>query len=221
MERNLFFGSQMNYQALYDPGKRIFCNLEVRKKVNTAVALLIDMSGSMIDKRIEQARLCALCLYEFCRSVGIPILIYGHHTDKRYRRVQNETVYLHSLAEFDANCNDKYRIAGIEADGCNRDGAAITFVGEKLAKRPEKIKLLFLISDGFPNASCYSGKEAEADLLQIKEKLAKKRITMLTAAIGEDKEAIQRIYKEGFLDISDLEQLPYILPKQILKYIRR
>ena len=221
MERNLFFGSQMNYQALYDPGKRIFCNLEVRKKVNTAVALLIDMSGSMMDQRITQARLCALCLYEFCRSAGIPILIYGHHTDKRYKRVQNETVYLHSLAEFDADCNDKYRIAGIEADGCNRDGAAITFVGEKLAKRPEKIKLLFLISDGFPNASCYRGKEAEADLLQIKEKLEKKRITMLMAAIGEDKEAIQRIYKEGFLDISDLEQLPYILPKQILKHIRR
>lgn len=222
MERNLFFGSQMNYQALYDPGKRIFCNLEVRKKVNTAVALLIDMSGSMEGKRMKQARLCALCLYEFCRSAGIPILIYGHHTDnKQYKRVQNETVYLHSLAEFDADSNDKYRIAGIEADGCNRDGAAITFVGEKLAKRPEKIKLLFLISDGFPNASCYRGKEAEADLLQIKEKLEKKRITMLTAAIGEDKEAIQRIYKEGFLDISDLEQLPYILPKQILKYIRR
>lgn len=222
MERNLFFGSQMNYQALYDPGKRIFCNLEVRKKVNTAVALLIDMSGSMEGKRMKQARLCALCLYEFCRSAGIPILIYGHHTDnKQYRRVQNETVYLHSLAEFDADCNDKYRIAGIEANGCNRDGAAIIFVGEKLAKRPEKIKLLFLISDGFPNASCYRGKEAEADLLQIKEKLEKKRITMLMAAIGEDKEAIQRIYKEGFLDISDLEQLPYILPKQILKYIRR
>ena len=221
MERNLFFGSQMNYQALYDPGKRIFCNLEVRKKVNTAVALLIDMSGSMEDKRMKQARLCALCLYEFCRSAGIPILIYGHHTDKLYKRVQNETVYLHSLAEFDADCNDKYRIAAIEADGCNRDGAAIIFVGEKLAKRSEKIKLLFLISDGFPNASCYRGKEAEADLLLIKEKLEKKRITMLTAAIGEDKEAIQRIYKEGFLDISDLEQLPYILPKQILRYIRR
>lgn len=96
MERNLFFGSQMNYQALYDPGKRIFCNLEVRKKVNTAVALLVDMSGSMMDQRIRQARLCALCLYEFCRSAGIPILIYGHHTDnKQYKRVHNETVYLH------------------------------------------------------------------------------------------------------------------------------
>ena len=221
MERNLFFGSQMNYQALYNPEKRIFCNLEVRKKVNTAVALLIDMSGSMLGKRMEQARLCALCLYEFCKSAGIPILIYGHHTDRVYKRVQNETVYLHSLAEFDSDYKDKYRIAGMKAGGCNRDGAAIAFVGEKLAKRPEKIKLFFLISDGFPNATCYNGKKAEEDLLKIKEKLEKKRITMLTAAIGEDKEAIQRIYQEGFLDISDLKQLPYLLPKQILKYIRR
>lgn len=221
MERNLFFGSQMNYQALYNPEKRIFCNLEVRKKVNTAVALLIDMSGSMLGKRMEQARLCALCLYEFCKSAGIPILIYGHHTDRVYKRVQNETVYLHSLAEFDSDYKDKYRIAGMKAGGCNCDGAAIAFVGEKLAKRPEKIKLFFLISDGFPNATCYNGKKAEEDLLKIKEKLEKKRITMLTATIGEDKETIQRIYQEGFLDISDLEQLPYLLPKQILKYIRR
>lgn len=221
MERNLFFGSQMNYQALYNPEKRIFCNLEVRKKVNAAVALLIDMSGSMLGKRMEQARLCALCLYEFCKSAEIPVLIYGHHTDKLYGRVQNETVYLHSLAEFDSDYKDKYRIAGMKAGGCNRDGAAIAFVGEKLAKRPEKIRLFFLISDGFPNATCYRGKQAEEDLLKMKDKLEKRRITMLTAAIGEDKEAIRRIYKEGFLDISDLEQLPYLLPKQILKYIRR
>lgn len=148
-------------------------------------------------------------------------MVYGHHTDKKYKRIQDETVYLHSLAEFDADYNDKYRIAGMREGGCNRDGAAIIFVGEKLARRPEKLKLLFLVSDGFPNATFYCGEKAEADLRQIKEKLEKKRITMLTAAIGEDKESIERIYKEGFLDISDLEQLPYILPKQILKYIRR
>ena len=44
---------------------------------------------------------------------------------------------------------------------------------------------------------------------------------MLTAAIGSDKEIIQRIYKEGFLDISDIEQLPFILPKQILMRMKR
>lgn len=221
LEQNLFFGSQINYQALYEPSKRIYRNLEVRKQVNTAVALLVDLSGSMEGERLEHARLCALCLYEFCRSAGIPILIYGHHTDRKYKRVQDETVYLHSFAEFESSHDDRYRIASMKAGGCNRDGAALWFVGEKLAKRPEKIKLLFSISDGFPNATCYSGARAEEDLMHIKDSLEKRRITMLTAAIGEDKKAIQRIYKEGFLDISDIEQLPYILPKQVLLHIRR
>lgn len=156
MERHLFFGSRMDFQALYDPGKRIYRNQEIVRKVNTAVALLIDLSGSMSGERIEQARLCALC-----------------------------------------------------------------FVGEKLAKRPEKIKLLFSISDGLPNATHYCGQRAEEDLLHIKESLEKKRITVLTAAIGSDKVAIQRIYKEGFLDISDIEQLPFLLPKQIMMRIKR
>ena len=196
MERNLFFGSKMNYQELYDPEKRIFCNLEVRKKVNTAVALLVDMSGSMLDKRMEQAKLCALCLYEFCKSAGIPILVYGHHTDRKYRRVQDETVYLHSLAEFDADYNDKYRIAGMREGGCNRDGAAIIFVGEKLAKRPEKLKLLFLVSDGFPNATFYCGEKAEADLRQIKEKLEVFRDFTLDVAKEQSSQLIAQ-YQEA------------------------
>lgn len=221
MERKLFFGSRMDYQSLYDPGGRIFQNMGIVRKVDTAVALLIDLSDSMHGERIHQARLCALCLYEFCTSADIPVLIYGHHIDGKHRRVQDETVFFHSFAEFDADRGDRYRIASMETGGCNRDGAALCFVGEKLAKRPEKIRLLFVISDGFPNATRYNGKKAEEDMLRIKEFLERKRITVLTAAIGSDKEQIQRIYKEGFLDISDIGQLPYVLPKQVLMRIRR
>lgn len=221
MERNLFFGAKLDFQALYEPSKRIFRNMEMARKVDTAVALLIDLSASMQGERIEQAKLCALCLYEFCHHVGIPVLIYGHNVTKAYRRVEDETVSLYSFAEFEADRNDKYRIASMTVKGCNRDGAALCFIGQKLEKRPEKIKLLFSISDGFPNATQYSGQKAEEDLLRIKESLEKKRTTVLTAAIGSDKEVIQRIYKEGFLDISDIEQLPFILPKQILMRIKK
>lgn len=221
MERKLFFGFRLDYQALYDPGGRIFQNMDIVRKVDTAVALLIDLSDSMYGERIHQARLCALCLYEFCTSADIPVLIYGHHIDGKHRRVQDETVFFHSFAEFDADRGDRYRIVSMETGGCNRDGAALCFVGEKLAKRPEKIRLLFVISDGFPNATRYNGKKAEEDMLRIKESLERKRITVLTAAIGSDKEQIQRIYKEGFLDISDIGQLPYVLPKQVLMRIRR
>ncbi len=221
MERNLFFGSKLDFQALYEPGKRIFRNMEMARKVDTAVALLIDLSASMQGGRIVQARLCALCLYEFCHHVGIPVLIYGHNVTNAFRRVEDETVSLYSFAEFEPDRNDRYRIASMTVKGCNRDGAALCFIGQKLEKRPEKIKLLFSISDGCPNATQYSGQKAEEDLLHIKESLERKRITVLTAAIGSDKEVIQRIYKEGFLDISDIEQLPFILPKQILMRMKR
>ena len=90
----------------------------------------------------------------------------------------------------------------MENDGSNRDGAALLFMANKLLKRPEKQKLLFLISDGLPNATRYFGSYA-------------------TAAIGWDKEAIRKIYGNAYLDISSLEQLPIRLTKQLAKLLRR
>lgn len=55
----------------------------------------------------------------------------------------------------------------------------------------------------------------------VKKDLQKNGILCLAAAIGNDKERIKEIYQEAFLDISDLEKLPMILTKQIVKYIRR
>ena len=43
-----------------------------------------------------------------------------------------------------------------------------------------------------------------ADLRKIKEKLVKKGIVFQAAAIGWDKKAIQEIYGNAYLDISDL-----------------
>lgn len=59
------------------------------------------------------------------------------------------------------------------------------------------------------------------DLKQIKNKLVKKGIVFQAAAIGCDKEQIRQIYGNAYLDISDLEQLPKILTRQIAKLLRR
>ncbi|MFR8222744.1 MAG: cobaltochelatase CobT-related protein [Blautia faecis] len=72
-------------------------------------------------------------------------------------------------------------------------------MANKLLKRPEKQKLLFLISDGLPNATRYFGSYATADLKKIKEKLGKKGILFQAAAIGWDKEAIRKIYGNAIL----------------------
>lgn len=95
------------------------------------------------------------------------------------------------------------------------------YAGSRLLERPEKQKLLFVISDGAPNANQYGGTGAKRDLQKIRKKLLQQGVFFQAAAIGSDKEAIQEIYEESFLDITDLEQLPALLTKKLLRFIRR
>ena len=221
-ERRMYLGKKLDMRAIADPGGAVYKRIFPGKKTDAVVCVLVDNSGSMIGHRIEAAKVAALTLYDFCRQAGIPILVYGHHTDGYdHRDPSEETVYFHSYAEFEEDRNDRLRIVTMENDGSNRDGAALLFMANKLLKRPEKQKLLFLISDGLPNATRYFGSYATADLKKIKEKLGKKGILFQAAAIGWDKEAIRKIYGNAYLDISSLEQLPIRLTKQLAKLLRR
>lgn len=100
-----------------------------------------------------------------------------------------------------------YRLMDMCDRNGNRDGAALRFVAEHLCTRPG-FRLLILISDGQPADYGYSGTEAEADLRGIKKEYEKRDVILFAAAIGDDKENIRRIYKDGFLDITKLEELP-------------
>ena len=62
--------------------------------------------------------------------------------------------------------------------------------------------------------------EAEADLREIKKEYTNKGILFVAAAIGDDKENIERIYGDAFLEISDLTKLPFLLVKKIEKELK-
>lgn len=131
------------------------------------------------------------------------------------------TVDLYSYAEFDGiDKNDKYRLMDISARGSNRDGAALRYVAEKLVLRPESVKILILVSDGQPADYGYMGTAAEEDLRGIKQEYQRKGITFVAAAIGSDKQNIERIYGDSFLDITDLNQLPVKLTSVVKRHIR-
>ena len=104
--------------------------------------------------------------------------------------------------------------------GNNRDGAALRFVAEQLAKRPEDIRLLILVSDGQPADSGYYGTAAEEDLRGIKTEYRRKGICFVAAAIGDDKDSIERIYGDAYMDISDLHTLPITLTNVVKRFIR-
>lgn len=127
----------------------------------------------------------------------------------------------YSYAEFNGFDNDdKYRLMDISARGSNRDGAALRYVAEALSKRSETVKLLILVSDGQPADTGYYGTAAEEDLRGIKQEYQRKGILFVAAAIGNDKQNIERIYGDSFLDITDLNQLPTKLTGVVKRHIR-
>lgn len=169
--------------------------------------------------RALYARYTAIVIYDFCRSLGIPVTVYGHSTS--YTHKYGHALDLYSYAEFDAIDNDDaYRLMDITDRRNNRDGMALQYVAEKLAKRPEQERILILVSDGQPADDGYDGSAAEEDLRQTVREYTRKGILFIAAAIGDDKEDIERIYGNAFMNISDLNTLPVRLTEVIKRHIR-
>ena len=214
-QTGLMMGRRLDAHALCrNDGKVFYKNALPSETPELAVALLLDESGSMWGERSDYARAAGIILQDFCTSLGIPVIVYGHSTE-------GSTVMLYSYAEFDSiDGDDRYRLMDVKARSNNRDGAALRFVAEQLAKRTEEVKLLILVSDGQPCDNWYYGSAAEEDLRGIKLEYRRRGIIFIAAAIGDDKPDIERIYGDSFLDITDLTQLPVKLTNMVKRYIR-
>ena len=216
-QTGLMMGRRLDAHALCRSDGKVFYKNNLPNEVpRISVGLLLDESGSMSSSdRSNYARAAAIILYDFCQALNIPIMVYGHST------TWNKGVDLYSYAEFDSiDQNDRYRMMDIDARGSNRDGAALRFVAEQLSKRSEEVRILILVSDGQPADSGYGGTAAEEDLRGIKQEYKRKGLLFVAAAIGDDKQSIERIYGDSYLDITDLNQLPVKLTAVIKRFLR-
>ena len=210
-DRFLHFGRLIDTRAAYRLDGRCFMNRFVPSDMpEMAISILVDMSWSMSrDGRDIHSRKAAMMLYDFGQGLHIPVNVAGHTTT-------GIGVDYHIFSDFDnISGNDKFRMAQIKHGEsvfcCNRDGLAIDITANHLAKRPEEIKLLFIICDGRPNHRGYSGEVACEDIQNIVKKYRKKGIEMIACAIGDDKDLIREIYQEAYLDITDLQTMPKTL----------
>ena len=215
-QTGLLMGRRLDAHALFRSDGKVFTkNALPIQPPEMAVGLLLDESGSMSScDRATYARASAIILYDFCQALRVPVMVYGHSTG-------GSGVEVYSYSEFDAiDREDKYRLVDISARGSNRDGAALRFVAERLSHRPEELKLLILVSDGQPADTGYYGTAAEEDLRGIQQEYRRKGILFVAAAIGDDKENMERIYGDSFLDITDLHQLPVKLTQVVKRFLR-
>lgn len=213
LNRHKAFGRIICPKDAYRPDELMFANKKQPIDLpNMAVSILVDHSGSMqLNSRIEMSCRAAMLLHDFARGIGIPVSVCGH-------RAKGKVVHYIVYTDFDQYSErDRYRLAQMSTDGRNRDGAAIEISASRLEQRPEKLKLMIVISDGKPNHDDYGGEAAEEDIKSIISRYRRKGIEIVGAAIGTDRDVIARIYGDGFLDITDLSTLPKTLTKLVQK----
>ena len=209
-------GKRIDTKRLYRSDQKIFTkNVPAKKGLDMAVAVLLDESGSMGSKdRYKYAQAAAIILQDFCYRLHIPLMVYGHSTS-------GDLVDLYSYVEYDVFADlDRYRLADIQARRSNRDGAALRYVSRRLLERPERNKILILVSDGNPAHTNYWGEAAEEDLRAFRSEFVSCGGLLIAAAIGDDKDAIHRIYGQSFMDITDLSSFPLRLTQYLKRHIR-
>lgn len=208
-------GPMVEATEAYRPDRAFFAKKKLPADLpNMALCVLIDQSRSMYGyngEKIECAKKTAILLERFAHDLGIPLLVAGHYASYGVH-MQIFTDFVSAYED-----EDRYSLAGISTDGCNRDGVPVRLCCEMLAERPEEVKLMIVISDGAPNDTGYRGKEAREDITKTVQEFRRKNLLIYGAAIDDDKDVIQEIYGKGFLSIENLN----LLPKTLVRLVRQ
>lgn len=215
----LYSGTRISNKKLYRNDGRIFQKrLVADGRPDMAVCLLIDESGSMRDSKEEVARNAAILLDDVLNKLQITHCVIGHSGDI----FLDSSLDLFSYINFDDfSGKNSYKLTKITARGQNRDGQAIAYCCERLLKRPEKQKILFVISDGEPLAYGYEGTFANDDVKYTVERYKKRGVKITSLGIGYDIDESKHtnMYGRNFLMVQELSTLPLELTKLLKREI--
>lgn len=179
--------------------KLVFQQLDYTRRMNTAITILVDMSGSMTGPKIIEAQKAVIACGKLCHLLRTPFEILGFSTSLDVYP-GDMTVYnrfaplIHFIfKEFHENFDRvKYRLLKIRALYDNIDHESVLWAANRLIVRPESRKILIVFSDGHPLAA-----NSERRLLA---KCLKKAVKDITArgievyGIGVHSTAVEKFY---------------------------
>lgn len=219
----LYQGRYLDQHSLSRFDCRCLCKNDLPEDIpDMAIGVLLDMSGSMnCDDKYVYARRTALLLYEFGRQLNVPIMVYAHDN-------YGSTNEMYDLADFDSvDGKDRYRICDVTPGGGNRDGMALRFCSDKLSKRKEQNKFMFVISDGLPSAY-NSRQDGNNDIKGVLMDYSKKNVKYVAVGLGSDQKQIEELYTQDlsskvaakFLQCEDPKELPVTVVRVIKQLIK-
>lgn len=146
------------YQAV----ETVYSNKFKRTTPGLDVCVLIDESGSMSGTNIASARKCAILLNEvFLRLKQCDFYVYGHTADNRHMGEVTINVYR------DHWNRNRYALGKVESYSNNKDSVAIEETYKMVRKQTSKPLLMFVISDGAPNAYGLRGQPAVKEVKKV------------------------------------------------------
>ena len=198
------------------PSDRLYTK-RVKEYRDVAVFLLVDLSRSTANivpgsqktvLDVEQDAIVIFC--EALKQCCDPFAIAG------FSSVGRHAVSFYRIKQMDENLTDqvKYKIGNMRSLRSTRMGAAIRHVNFLFEKYLSKIRLVIILSDGFPNDSDYKNDYAIKDTRQAIHEAHSKGIYIhgITVNLSENAKLDDLYGKGNYHVISDVTELPDRLP---------
>jgi hypothetical protein len=195
------------YRYQYDPN--IFYNNTYKQlESDLAFGVVLDISGSMHGKGIENGRITMIVLHETLKALGINHSIIGHTshgsykcTIERYQSFREDKTY---------RTRKNYALANLEAQNGNCDSASLFYMEKALLRAKNRDKICVIFSDGQPT---------ECTGTDLREQVAHmERNGIKVIGIGIDFPEIADYYKD-YANGKNLTDMLNIVTKILKEYI--
>ena len=212
-------------------------------ELDTAVQLLVDLSGSMRGHEASLATDVIIVLSEVMAKAGIPFEILGfnaksgHETAKGDRAggtgdgwhkplrrfgdqfARYEPIDMYVFKAFDERFAEAKPVIGCiwgHAGGNNVDGESVMYAYPRLAKRHERRKVLMVLSDGAPACSSMHDKQLHDHLVDVVRHINKSGVECI--GIGIQTDAVRHYYPRNVV-VYNLEDLGTRAIEQLAKVL--
>lgn len=224
--------------------ERVFKRRLPRIKINSAMALLVDCSGSMSGGRVTLAMELAMAFSESCDLLAVPNTVLGFTTaddcpppspggaygmaDRaafaaRFCRIRPLVHYV--IKPFEQGfhrCRHAFANARDHNSVTNVDGESVLWAARRLCQRPESNLTLMVLSDGYPNEACCEDNNAVLHDHLRRSVARLDRIGMQVIGVGINSDAVSKFYPEYVVvrELSDLVLKGYDKISQQLRRAR-
>ena len=213
--------------AAYTGSESVYKARDVGDDLDVVVMIAVDHSGSMAGSKIVMAQKAVIALAEALEPTQVKLSVKGFKTKRVPSGWEEKFLELYSkggcsslspILIFDYKkfeqplhrCREaiggmlesRAGIGGLH----NIDGASINLMGEELLRRPEKRKVLMVMSDGLPEDDMMMRGQMYEDLKESVARLEARGVEVFGVGIKTD--AVEKFYRWNTVvrDTSDLEK---------------